>query len=218
MDWLSRWKQGKIGWHEVNGNAGLRKFWPRPSAGCHVLVPLCGKSPDLLWLAEQGCQVTGVELSQIAARAFFEESGIPFDLRQAGGQTRFSGKDRAITIVCADYFRFSEGPFDALYDRASLVALPHGLRPRYAEHTKTLLKADATVLLVTLEYDQSLAGGPPYSVPAGEVRQYWPDLEKVSVSGDTQNIPHKLRQAGVTQLDEIVWLYEHGFTFSPQPS
>ncbi len=216
MDWLSRWKQGKTGWHEAAGNLGLRKYWPPVAVGCRVLVPLCGKTPDLLWLAEQGCDVTGVELSEVAARAFFEESGIPFDIERSGGQTRFIGSEKTITIVCGDYFEFSEQPFDALYDRASLVALPHQQRPHYIEHTKTLLKPDATVLLVTLEYDQSLADGPPFSVMANEVESYWPGLEKVSVHQDSDNIPPKFRQAGIGRLDEIVWLSGPEFTFSGQ--
>lgn len=216
MDWLSRWQRGKIGWHEAEGNAGLRKFWPRSSTDFRVLVPLCGKSPDLLWLAEQGCNVTGVELSEVAARAFFEESGIPFDIEHINGQTWFRGSDKAITIVCGDYFQFSERPFDALYDRASLVALPYHQRPDYVEHTKRLLKPDAIVLLITLEYEHSLAVGPPFSVTADEVESYWPGLKKASVYRDTDNIPYKFRQAGIERLDEIVWLSDPGFTFSLQ--
>jgi len=218
MDWLTRWQQGKTGWHEADGNAGLRKFWPRSAMGCRVLVPLCGKSPDMVWLADQGCDVTGVELSEIAARAFFEDSGIPFEIEHIKGQTRFQGSGKAITIVCGDYFQYSEQPYDALYDRASLVALPHQQRPQYIEHTKALLKADARVLLVTLEYDQSLAGGPPFSVMADEVEAYWPGLRKVSIYEDTDNIPPKFRQAGIKRMDEIVWLSDPGFTFSGQPA
>lgn len=219
MNWLARWQQGKIGWHEANGNAGLRKFWPRSAMGGRVLVPLCGKSPDLLWLAEQGCDVTGVELSEVAARAFFEETGIPFDIEHINGQAWFRGLGKSVTIVCGDYFQFSTRSYDALYDRASLVALPFQQRPDYVEHTKTLLKPEATVLLVTLEYEQSpLAGGPPFSVTADEVESHWPGLRKVSVHRDADRIPHKLYQGGIRHLDEIIWLSKPGFTFSNQPA
>ncbi len=46
-DWLSRWESGHIGWHQFGGSAALRKFWPGAGCGQRVLVPLCGKSPDL---------------------------------------------------------------------------------------------------------------------------------------------------------------------------
>ncbi|MGB5485800.1 MAG: thiopurine S-methyltransferase, partial [Lysobacterales bacterium] len=62
-DWHSRWESGNTGWHQPGGSSALRKFWPGLHPGGRVLVPLCGKSPDLLWLAKQGYDVTGVELS-----------------------------------------------------------------------------------------------------------------------------------------------------------
>ncbi len=76
---LSGWPAGRavrpVGTKQAVSSA-LRKFWPGLAAGSRVLVPLCGKSVDLLWLVGQGCDVTGVELSEIAVRAFFAEAGI----------------------------------------------------------------------------------------------------------------------------------------------
>ena len=45
-----------------------------------ILVTLCGKSLDLLWLCEQGHDVVGVELSEIAVKQLFEENGIPHSI------------------------------------------------------------------------------------------------------------------------------------------
>ncbi|XP_014680650.1 PREDICTED: thiopurine S-methyltransferase-like, partial [Priapulus caudatus] len=41
-----------------------------------VFVPLCGKSADVHWLSTLGYQVLGVECSEIAVKAFFEEQNI----------------------------------------------------------------------------------------------------------------------------------------------
>ena len=117
--WLERWQEGCIGWHEASGNAGLQRFWN--ASNRRVLVPLCGKSVDLLWLESQGNEVTGVELSPLAARAFFEENKIEYEF---AGDGRYRAVDRAISIACADYFEFSGETFDACYDRGALVALP----------------------------------------------------------------------------------------------
>ena len=54
--------------------------------------------PDPAYLgmvANQGFDVTGVELSEIAVRAFFAEAGLPFEVREAEGlawyrRSRFS--------------------------------------------------------------------------------------------------------------------------------
>ena len=43
------------------------------------------------------------------------------------------------------------------------------MRRRYAEHLLTILPLGAQILLLTIEYDQSLASGPPFSVQPDEV-------------------------------------------------
>lgn len=205
-DWLSRWQEGRTGWHETGGNAALKKYWPKVASGKRVLVPLCGKSADLLWLAQQGLEVVGVELSEIAVRDFFAEAGLQFEVCDADGLTRYRCREPAITIVCGDYFDFSDELFDALYDRASLIALPSETRPAYVGHMKTLLKPDAVQLLLTLEYDQSVAAGPPFSVLPDEVRSYWSKLKRVASHNDIDNCPPKFRNAGLSEVFEAVWV------------
>jgi thiopurine S-methyltransferase len=200
--WLERWEEGRIGWHEAGGNLSLHKHWSVRSR--RVLVPLCGKTPDLLWLEERGNEVVGVELSAIAAKAFFEESGIGYTVRDAG-LTVYAATDRSLTIYCGDFFEFGVGGFDACYDRGSLVALPADVRPRYARHLDSLLQPGASRLLITLEYDDSIAAGPPYSISADEVLRYWPDLQRVERYDDIDNGPPKFREAGLTAMYESVW-------------
>jgi len=205
-DWKSRWQEGRIGWHEAGGNLALRKFWPTTGIGKRVLVPLCGKSPDLLWLAQHGHDVTGVELSEIAVRAFFDDSGLEFETGEADRLLIFECSSPRITLVCGDYFNFSRKPFDALYDRASLIALPRKIRPEYIRHTKSLLKSNATQMLITLEYDQSRVDGPPYSVLADEVVDYWGNIQRISGYNALDSTPPKFREAGLTEVIEAVWL------------
>lgn len=205
-DWLSRWAEGRIGWHEEAGNAALRAFWPDMSPGSSVLVPLCGKSPDLLWLAQKGCRVTGIELSEIAIRAFFEETGLPFSKDDSKGLDRFHCADPDITLVHGDYFSFMDTGFDGFYDRAALVALPPQIRPAYVRHTKERLNEGAKQLLVTMEYDQAKVGGPPFSVPGNEVGEYWPQLRRAAERDDIANCPPKFRHAGLSEVTEVVWV------------
>jgi thiopurine S-methyltransferase len=205
-NWLSQWEKGNTGWHQENGNVALRKFWPQLAPGSRVLVPLCGKSTDLLWLAQQGYSVTGVELSEIAVRAFFDEADIPFEISETAELKWFRGSKYHLTVVCGDYFQFFDNPFDALYDRASLVALAPQNRPAYVQHTNNLLKPGAAKLLLTLEYDQSLVAGPPFSVLPDEVKSYWPGLRRVGDRGASSNIPAKFRDAGMNEMSEAVWV------------
>ncbi|MBI5437701.1 MAG: hypothetical protein HY936_01890 [Nitrosomonadales bacterium] len=124
--WLERWERKEIGFHQSEINPYLRQYWQELhlARDKNVFVPLCGKSSDLLWLRKQGHPVLGVELSAIAAQAFFEENsytphrfpGGKFDCYEAGG----------IRILCGDFFDLSKDDMakvSAVYDRASLVAL-----------------------------------------------------------------------------------------------
>lgn len=204
-DWLGRWKEGRTGWHEPSGNAALKEYWPDLPAGATVLVPLCGKSVDLLWLAERDLAVTGIELSRIAVEAFFSEQVLPYQVEQRGAFGVYRADERSITLYCGDFFQFDAGPFDALFDRGALIALSSDLRPLYAQHLQPLLKTAAFRLILTLEYDQSRAAGPPFSVLPDEVRRYWPDLRRIGASNDIDNSPPKFREAGLDRVVQAVW-------------
>lgn len=204
--WRSRWQSGRTGWHEEGGNAALREFWPGLAAGSRVLVPLCGKTPDLLWLAQQGHAVTGVELSGIAARAFFEETGLPCTTESKDAFTWYRCPEPRVAIACGDYFDFKDEPFDALFDRASLVALPRKKRAEYVRHTRGLLKDGAAQLLVTLEYAGADVEGPPFSVLPEEVKNHWPRLQRITAYDVLHGSPPRFREAGLSELAEAVWL------------
>jgi thiopurine S-methyltransferase len=203
--WLERWEQGRIGWHEPDGNAKLKNCWPGLPADSRVLVPLCGKSHDLLWLADRGLEVVGVELSPIAIEAFFAEQGLDYDMTVAGKLRRYRSRGSSVSIHCGDYFDFESEPFDALFDRGALVAMPAKERRHYVAHTKALLKKDAYRLIITLEYEQAAVDGPPYAVMPDEITSYWSDLQMVCGNNDIDNCPPKFGAAGLTEVIETVW-------------
>lgn len=201
-EWLERWKVGRTGWHEPGGNRNLQRHWR--ASGKRVLVPMCGKTPDLLWLEAQGNEVVGVELSEIAAKAFFDENDIGYVLVN-GPLVEYRAVDRQIEIYCGDFFEFRQPGFDAHYDRGALVALPADLRPEYARHTSSLLSEDAAQLVIAVEYDQSVCAGPPFSIESEEMLGYWPQLERVAAIDDTENAPPKFLDAGLDRMYETIW-------------
>ena len=195
--WLERWRDEQIGFHEGMPNAYLAEHVDRlgPGPGRRVLVPLCGKSIDLAFLAAHGFSVVGVELSPIAAEAFFTEAELAVT-RTADGK-RLSA--RGIEIVIGDVFTMSArelGTFDALYDRAALVALSPSERARYAAVIRSLLGPGALGLLVTYEHDGD-PSEPPYSVTTDEIAKLWPTLERdeIAVSDTSRD---RLSKKGAT--------------------
>lgn len=200
--WLERWQIGRIGWHEAEGNLKLRKHWRL--TGRKVLVPLCGKSADMKWLSDQGNEVIGVELSHLAIEAFFAEQALDFTV-QDGELRTYQAVDAAITIYCGNYFELKTVQCDAHYDRGALIAMLPEVRPSYAAHTSSLLTPDAEQLVITLEYDDTVAIGPPFSVSDEEVLSYWPDLVSIDEHDDFPNAPPKFAEAGLTELIEKIW-------------
>ena len=195
--WFERWQTGRIGWHEPDGNASLQRYWT--FTGKRVLVPLCGKSVDLLWLEEWGNAVVGVELSPIAVEAFFEENALDFSLTR-GVLDRYTATGRDITIYCGNYFDLADEQFDAHFDRGAFIAVDPDMRQSYAAHTDSLLVDDAAQLVVTIEYDMEIAKGPPHSVDRVEVQRVWPQLECLEDREDIENAPPKFLEAGLKSL------------------
>lgn len=79
--WLDRWKENRIGFHENTVNRHLKNHLAQFDlpAAASVFLPLCGKARDIAWLAQQGYQVFGIELSQLAIEAFFAENSLEFE-------------------------------------------------------------------------------------------------------------------------------------------
>lgn len=201
-EWLQRWSEDRIGWHEEEGNASLKKYWR--ATGCSVLVPMCGKTPDLVWLAEQGNEVVGAEVSRLAVESFFEEQGLGCEIED-GDIPVYRALEVPITIYCGDIFELEGLRCDAHYDRGALVATPAARRREYARQISALLKPLPEQLIIVLEYDESIAEGPPFSVPADEILEYWPELVCLEAYDDIANGPPKFREAGLEEMVELVW-------------
>jgi len=102
--WHSRWAENRIGFHLTDINPLLVEYWPtlKPQRNERVLVPMCGKSNDLVWLAERHNQVVGIELSDIAVKAFFAENLYTPLVTGVGHQLTYEFDE--ITIHCGDFF------------------------------------------------------------------------------------------------------------------
>lgn len=171
--WQQRWREGRIGFHQNRPTPLLEQYWEAVGAlaGGRVLVPLCGKSLDLDWLAARGHRVLGVELSPIPVQQFFAERQLTPRIRVSPNGTHYCAG--AIEIVCGDAFALEPSLLagcDAVYDRAALIALPAQLRRTYRDTVHAGLPPGCRGLVVTLEYPPREKQGPPFPVDAGEMQ------------------------------------------------
>ena len=209
--WLERWEQKETGFHQSDNNPYLCQYWKELclDQGSKVFVPLCGKSKDMLWLHTQGHKVLGVELSVIAVEAFFKENKLvpSYDCYK-----RFMRYEtNSICILSGNFFDLNRKDLtkvSAVYDRASLVALPQDMRGRYVRHLLGVLSPGTQILLITFDYSQLEMQGPPFSVSVSEVEELFSGYSNICLLAQLDVLdryPH-FYERGVSKLYENIIL------------
>ena len=205
--WHQRWEAGQIGFHMEEVNPFLKRYFSelKLSKGDKVLVPLCGKSVDLVWLWQQGMEVCGVELSPLAVSQFKEEQSLPL-ISEVNGLFDFwhlpkeiEKETTGLGILCGNFFQLTAEQcreVKAVYDRAALVALPLEMRTQYVAHLQHILPAGTKILLITMDYDQSLMQGPPFAVSKAEVHHLFSQAHRIEqlAEVDSQRKGHPIKE------------------------
>ena len=208
--WLDRWQENRIGFHQTTVNHYLATHLSQfnlPASAC-IFLPLCGKAQDIVWLAQQGYQVIGIELSPIAIAAFFAENSLEFESVDTDRFTIYRSAN--ISLLQGDFFDLRSQDLadcDLVYDRAALIAMESPDRPRYADHMLSIIPALSKMLLITLEYDQAEMRGPPFAVPTDEVYQRYEEAFSIQLleCNDVIDERPRWRKAGLTTLSESVF-------------
>lgn len=231
--WASVWAADRIPFHEAGVNVRLLahyKTWLAAAPhnnehGLRVLVPLCGKTRDLSFLASlpSVSSVVGVEFVDAAVASLAEEQpALALKPPATNKRTPFSvwhGGEKA-RILVGDFFKLTKstattqggGLFDAAFDRAALVAVEPVTRGKYVDALSSALKPGGVVLLTTFERAEGTAEGrafgPAYSVTAADIYSLFGKrgfrcemLECVDIP-----IAPRFQQQGVTRLLEATWL------------
>ncbi len=208
--WLKRWNENQIAFHETSVNQYLQRYLDKFSLkpGASIFLPLCGKSEDIAWLAAQGYQVTGIELSELAIEAFFEEHKMRFQsfqsdrfvLRKAGN----------ISLLQGDFFDLHAediGDCDLVFDRAALIAIEEERRADYCKQLMSIIPASCSMLLITLDYLQSQMKGPPYAVSEAEVSEHYAGTFSIDMLERNNVLDERprWREQGLDALNESVY-------------
>lgn len=192
--WQARWQANQIGFHEADVHPMLRRHGAQLGKQGTVFVPLCGKSNDMPWLRAEGLAVVGIELADIALRAFFAEHDLTPATDTRDGYTQYSAA--GYRLLCGDFFALSAttlGPINAIYDRAALIALPPNMRRDYAAKMSALTTPGTRMLLVTVEYKLEAITPPPFAVSADEVNAlygtHWTIVDLGTRAADVKGQP-----------------------------
>ena len=207
--WHDKWERQQIGFHLNEVNPFLTRYWKQLGLnGGTVLVPLCGKSLDMVWLNQHDHYVVGNELSNAALEGFISEQQLQVNHHNHDTLNCYSND--GYQLWQGDFFNLNEEKLprlNAFYDRAALIALPPQMRQRYWAHLASLLQPGTPGLLITLDYPQQQFNGPPFCVTEEEVRQLSEGLFEVEllcredVLAENPRFVHKQ----VERLDELVF-------------
>ncbi len=208
--WHDKWASQQIGFHLGEVNPLLSKYWPtlELTKEHQVFVPLCGKSVDLCYLAEQGHEVIGCELNQSAVEQFFSDNQLDVTVTEVGEHQCYQTEQ--VTLYQGDIFSLSAAPFEnvsAFYDRAALIALPEEMRRQYAQQLANLIPTKSVGLLITIDYPQQTLSGPPFAVSYDWVMEYLGNHFDVTRLG-SEDILHespRFIKNGVPWLTESVY-------------
>ena len=136
-----------------------------------IFVPLCGKTPDMLWLAEQDHAIIGVEASLRYIKAFFRDNELEYTVnsRQITADKKanvYEAKSKNITLYNCDIFDFSieesGGQFDAIWDQSAMPVINAMGKKRLKEYTnlmQALLKPDGRHMVEICKHGANFVTG-----------------------------------------------------------
>jgi thiopurine S-methyltransferase len=209
--WLQRWQDQQTPWHLQHPHVLLETALDKlGDPGGTALVPLCGKSQDMVVLAARGYAVLGVELAEPAVAAFYREQGMRPEIQQQGALRRWQAGPW--TIFQGDFFLLPANACQdvgLIWDRAALSALDAPLRCRYARHLDALVPAEAVMALVTFEH-RAGDEGPPFSVAPEEVATLFGQRFAIEVFAHREasdELPHLTQRMGR--------IFERGYLLRP---
>jgi hypothetical protein len=142
--WDTRYRAGVTPW-DAGGVPPQLARWLKTLPRASVLVPGCGAGYEVRAFAQADRDVLGIEFSDAAIEAASRALG-PLAQR----------------VRKADYFAFETAPFDVVYERAFLCALPRRMWARWAERTAALVRPGGA--LAGFFFFDDNERGPPFGV------------------------------------------------------
>ena len=174
-DWQRHYEENDLGWDLGQVAPPFVKLWQEEKLPLgKVLVPGCGRGHEVVFLAENGFDVTAIDFS----------SGAVTYLKNALKKRNLEGR-----ILHQDFFSLDEsheGVYDLVLEQTFFCAISPKQRRDYVLNVSRILKPGG--ILVGLFYHTDEQGGPPYNTTREDIEIHFSkkfeiqELDKTSLS------------------------------------
>ena len=176
-DWQRHYEENDLGWDLGQVAPPFVKLWQEEKLPLgKVLVPGCGRGHEVVFLAENGFDVTAIDFS----------SGAVTYLKNALKKRNLEGR-----ILHQDFFSLDEsheGVYDLVLEQTFFCAISPKQRRDYVLNVSRILKPGG--ILVGLFYHTDEQGGPPYNTTREDIERHFSkkfeiqELDKTSLSAE----------------------------------
>ena len=161
-DWQRHYDEGDLGW-DLGQVAPpfIRLFESKEILPCKTLVPGCGRGHEVIYLAENGFEVTAVDYSSGAVN-----------------HLKSTVQERILKceVLQMDFFEIDSahnGTYDLLIEQTFFCAISPEQRPSYVSTVARVLKRGG--MLTGLFYNTGKDGGPPFNTTREDIQEYFSD-------------------------------------------
>ena len=176
-DWQKHYDENDLAWDlgEV-ANPFVRLWEDKVLTPGSLIIPGCGQGHEVIYFAERGFQVTGVDFSSGAVELLSES---------------LSRKNLNAKVLHRNFFELDETyskAYDALLEQTFFCAIHKDQRSAYVETVSRILKPGG--LLFGLFYETGEEGGPPFNTTEADIQNHFAAafdierLEKCSFSSE----------------------------------
>ncbi|NIQ01440.1 MAG: methyltransferase domain-containing protein [Nitrospinaceae bacterium] len=159
-DWQKHYDSNDMGWDLGQVSPPFVRLWEEKSLPPGKwIIPGCGRGHEVVYFAERGCEVTGVDFAPGAVAL----------LRQS-----LTAKKLNATVLHSDFFHLDEShnqAYDGLLEQTFFCAIRPDQREDYVATAHRILKPGGW--LAALFYATGEAGGPPFNTSDEDVKNHF---------------------------------------------
>ena len=166
-DWQKHYDEDDLAWDLGEVARPFVRLWEDNALSPGTLIiPGCGQGHEVIYFAERGFKVTGVDFSPGAIKL----------LRESLSRRKLDAQ-----VMHRDFFQLGaahDQTYDAMLEQTFFCAIHPDQRSSYVETASRILKPGG--LLFGLFYETGEEGGPPFNTTEADIRNFFSGLFNIN--------------------------------------